>query len=324
MKAAAQNFTPNGANGGRTSLFRAVLAMAYYITAASGLTILNKSIFSSFGFRYPLVLVEAQLLCTLGLFELLTRCHALQRPTWSFASASKMLPLVGSYLVMLLSGMFGLQNTTLVIYNTLRRTTVAFVLVLEYFILNVFPTLPTLCCVLAMTLGATWAGLVDSTFDLYGYVMIFVANVSSALYVVYARQVKQTSAWSNTDILYLNSLFSAPLVLGFVLWRGELTQLYRMGIGAYPWSFYLIFALACLMGFIINHSIFYNTNTNSPLTQTISAQVKDVILLVASAPFDGTKAISENLVGILISLLGSVAYSIIKYREHRALTEERH
>jgi solute carrier family 35 protein len=302
-------------------LFRAISAMVYYISVASGLTIINKSIFSTYRFSHPLVLVEAQLLCTLLLFQALCWCRVLEPPVWSFRALPKLLPLVASYLLMLMSGMFGLKNTSLVMYNTLRRTTVAFVLILEYLVLRVVPSIPTLGCVAAMTVGAVWAGSKDSAFDFYGYGMIFLANMTSALYVVLVRKVKQSTSWNNTDILYLNSMLSAPLVLMLLLWRGELVPLYHKGWQAYPWSFYAVFLVACLMGFIINHSIYYNTNTNSPLTQTVSAQVKDVILLAASAPFDGTSAIIDNLAGILISLLGSVAYSVIKYREHVALPE---
>lgn len=319
MKAPLQRSTAVG--GRHRQLLRSIGAMVYYIAVASGLTIVNKSIFSTYKFQHPLVLVEAQLLCTLLLFELLSWCRVLERPLWSLGSLPKLLPLVVSYLLMLMSGMFGLQNTSLVMYNTLRRTTVAFVLILEYLVLRVVPSLPTLCCVAAMTLGAVWAGSKDSAFDIYGYGMIFLANLTSALYIVFVRKVKQTTNWNNTDILYLNSMMTAPLVLGLLLWQGTLGELYRKGLHAYSWGFYVVFAVACQMGFIINHSIYYNTNTNSPLTQTVSAQVKDVILLAASAPFDGTRAIMENIAGIMVSLLGSLAYSVIKYREHAAIPE---
>ena len=307
----------NKATDRQWAVRRSALAALYYVCVSVGLTVLNKAIFSTYSFAYPLLLVEGQLLVSVLLFYGLGRWRLLTVPRWSWSTARQVLPLTASYLLMLVSGMAGLQGTSLVMYNTLRRTSVGFVMALEYALLGDVPSPAIAACVLFMTLGAAVAGIGDASFALYGYAMILLANLTTSLYIVLVKRVRQRTDLDNFGILFYNCILSLPPVVLLATVRGQHSALWRTDAHYWRGEFVWVFAAACAMGFVINHAIYYNTNTNSPLTQTVSSQAKDVVLLAASAPFDGTRAITDNALGLSVSFAGSFAYSVIKYREAR-------
>mmetsp|Transcript_26540 Transcript_26540/g.103365 ORF Transcript_26540/g.103365 Transcript_26540/m.103365 type:complete len:111 (+) Transcript_26540:805-1137(+) len=86
------------------------------------------------------------------------------------------------------------------------------------------------------------------------------------------------------------------------------------GNGSKP--FFGTLLASSIMGFVLNHSTYYNTSRNSPLTHTITAQMKDVVLLVISfTVFDSGFISTGTGIGACISALGSLLYALVKYRE---------
>mmetsp|Transcript_26542 Transcript_26542/g.103370 ORF Transcript_26542/g.103370 Transcript_26542/m.103370 type:complete len:181 (+) Transcript_26542:569-1111(+) len=113
--------------------------------------------------------------------------------------------------------------------------------------------------------------------------LAILANISTSMYVVLIKKSHQDSTIDSLQLLALTSLLSiVPLALLSYL-CGEMTD----GI-AYIWEgngskpFFGTLLASSIMGFVLNHSTYYNTSRNSPLTHTITAQMKDVVLLVIS------------------------------------------
>jgi len=68
-------------------------------------------------------------------------------------------------------------------YTTLRRTTVAFTMVIEYMLTGQRYTRSIIGSVGIILLGAFFAGARDLSFDFYGYGVVFLANISTAVYL---------------------------------------------------------------------------------------------------------------------------------------------
>ena len=172
-----------------------------------------------------------------------------------------------------------------------------------------------------MVIGAITAGASDISFNLYGYVLTLFANVATAAYIVL---IKHYAVSLNLDVfgmLLYNSILSFPFlsIISFV--HGDFSRIQEFEYLGNQW-FWLVFSCSCALGFVINYAVFLNTAMNSPLTQTVSGQFKDILILALGIIiFKDVHYESQNAIGIGLSLLGSVLYGVFKYRGLQAKTQ---
>lgn len=302
---------------------KSLIAALYYISVSVSLTVFNKSIFQNYDFQETTVLVCSQLSLTILILFGLQRTERISTSGFQWELFVACLPLSLSYYLMLVTSMIGLRDTNLVMYNTLRRTTVLFVLILERIILRKKASWGVVGSVMVILSGTIIASFYDVSFSTYGYVMVFLANLTTAVYLVLIRYTRDETKLDNFGILYYCSLSCLPLFVVTGLLDGSLRRL-TLHFPQYQFSFWIFFILACSFGFVINHSIYYNTTTNSALTQNISAQVKDLALLISSYYFfHPQKSSIWSHVGVATSFLGGVLYVVAKLVEmKRALLQD--
>eukprot|EP00871_Galdieria_phlegrea_P002003 jgi/Galph1/2803/GphlegSOOS_G1454.1 len=283
---------------------------------------LTSQFFKNYYFQETAVLVASQLSVTISILYICQRLGKISVAHFRWDMFLACAPLSLSYFLMLVTSMVGLRDTDLVMYNTLRRTTVFFVLVLETIVLKAKPSGGVILSVLVMLSGTLVASIFDSSFTLYGYVMVFFANLTTAVYLVLIRYTRERTQLDNFGILYYCSVSCLPLFLCIALLDGSFKRT-LIRAPTYALSFWIFFLLACSFGFIINHSIYYNTTTNSALTQNISAQVKDLALLISSYYFfHQSQSSLWNYIGVATSFLGGLLYVAAKLVEMRRTIEE--
>ncbi|KAA8497050.1 Nucleotide-sugar uncharacterized transporter 3 [Porphyridium purpureum] len=291
-----------------------VWAAVYYVSVSSCLTVVNKALFARFALGSPLVLVVAQnaaILCVAAALHL-SSAYPLALPardTWRH-----MLPLAVAFVAMVWTGLAAISLTSLMMFNTLRKTSVLVVMLLELVMLPAAP-LPSPGVILSVCVivgGTLLAAAGDLKYDRAGYLLALGANLSTALYLIFIKRAKDATGLDSFPLLVANTLITFPVVLGLSLvlvdWRAQLMT---------PMApeFATAFALSCVLAVAINHSIYLNTTANSPLTQSVSAQIKDALLfLVSYFIFDKGSTSTRGTVGVLISFLGGVMYGVVKLR----------
>jgi drug/metabolite transporter (DMT)-like permease len=286
------------------------LAVVYYMTCAILITIVNKMLFHpSYHFSDPLLVSCGQLVFTLLLLYVFSWCHLMTLPKWTWEDAKAMSPLSLTYVGMLFFGLAALSLTNLVMYNTLRRTGIFFVIALQYLLLGVAPSLNICGSVVVLFLGTAVAASTDLTFSFQGYFWAFLCNFATSLYIVLVKKIRNETKLDPVGILYYNTVLAFPLVAFLYAVMGESSDL-----ASKPAMFWVYLLSSWSMGFFINHSIFVNTSENSPLTQAVSGQAKDIILLFVSFFVDYVFD-PRNLAGVLLGFFGSILYAYIKYKE---------
>uniref|UniRef100_A0A7S0BNB5 Sugar phosphate transporter domain-containing protein n=1 Tax=Rhodosorus marinus TaxID=101924 RepID=A0A7S0BNB5_9RHOD len=300
---------------------RSVIGGCYYLSSSILISTLNKSLMSSYGFRFPRLILTFQNLMTILIFSLLFPCGLVRKPSnppWRHLAG-----LTFSYFMNMTASMSAMNLTSLLMFSTLRRTSSLWVLVFETWLLGKAFNLQVLLSVVVVVTGALVAGSKDFLFDFRGYMLAILANISTSLYVVLIKKSHQDSSMNSLELLALTSMLSiVPLALLSYL-CGEMTD----GI-AYIWEgkgskpFFCTLLASSLMGFVLNHSTYDNTSRNSPLTHTITAQMKDVFLMVISfTVFDSGFISTGTAIGSFISAFGSLLYASVKYRERQAMKD---
>jgi len=188
-------------------------------------------------------------------------------------------------------------------------------MVLEYFLLKKVPSTPIVVTVAVMSVGTVVAGAGDVSFDLTGYSMAIGSCILQALYLVVVAKKEKELDLNTFGLLFYNSVLSLPFVFLAGFLKSEYSHAY-----AYPrwheWGFLINLFMACALGAFLNYSIFLCTLVNSPLTLTVSGQIKSVLtVFLGFFAFGGVTLTPLNTLGIALNTAGSCGYSAVKYTE---------
>lgn len=308
------------------SISTSILASLYYISTSVCLTIFNKMLFARTQTVHPTILLFCQSLTSIIVLNIAATFNYITLPKIHILISTTILkayaPLYFSQLAMLLTSLLALKLTSLLMYNTLRRTSIMFVVVLHALQSRTKPTLTTLAASIIITIGAIYASRSDLAFDATGYSLALCANLVTSFYLILVRPVRDKLSVTNIQLVYLNAVANIPtLLLIMSISRPSARQLLE-SIITKPTLFFLFLA-SCILSTVINHAIFLNTTVNDPVAQSIAAQLKDVVLLFLSVAFidDPSKRAHGNVQGALTGFVGSLVYAIgkMKYQGYQAV-----
>lgn len=286
----------------------ALMAALYYVSVSCALTVCNKLLFRAVPALRAHTLLLAQSATALLSLSLLGRTRFYTAPR---APSRKLyLPLLAAYLAMLCTSLLALRLTSLLMYNAVRRTSILFVTALAAAQARTRPRGPALTATALTIVGAAAAARRDLGFAPAGYALAVAANAATAAYVVLLRPTRDALALTNAQLMHLNAAGATPLLLivQAIAGGGEV----EWGAGA------LVFlAVSCVLALVISHATAVNTVRNDAVAHTLSAQVKDVVLLAASVLVvdDPRSRAPGNIAGVLLGFSGSVVYAIGKLRE---------
>ncbi|KAG8652040.1 UDP-N-acetylglucosamine transporter UGNT1 isoform X2 [Manihot esculenta] len=283
-----------------------------YMASAVLLVMFNKAALSSYRFPYANVITLLQTLCSCLFLYAMRRWKIISFRTGEsnrsnnipasfvpFRTLLHTLPLALSYLLYMLVTMESVRGINIPMYTTLRRTTVAFTMIVEYLLTGKKHSLLVVGSVGIIIFGAFIAGARDLSFDAYSYAIVFIANICTAIYLASISRI---------------GVICAPILLVSTSIRGDLKAMMNFPYLLFP-GFQVVMLLSCIMAFLINYYVFLNTTLNSALTQTICGNMKDLFtiglgwLLFGGLPFD-----LLNIIGQSLGFFGSCLYAYCKLK----------
>ena len=168
-----------------------------------------------------------------------------------------------------------------------------------------------------MVAGAVVAYIGDMTFSFVGYALTLASAVACAGYLVCIRFTKERTRCGEFEMMFYNNLLSLPCVAVLVL-IFEAKNLVHYQFWTDP-GFLLCFLMSSVLAFLLNYFIFLCSTVNSPLTTSVTGQVKAILSVIIGLFFFSDVIITPILLlGLAISCIGSVYYAVIKYRQSQA------
>ncbi|KAG4965361.1 hypothetical protein JHK82_039571 [Glycine max] len=222
------------------------------------------------------------------------------------------LPLSGAYLFYMLVTMESVRGVNVPMYTTLRRTTVVFTMLVEFVLVGQRYTPSVIFSVGLIVFGAFVAGARDLSFDGYGYAVVFMSNIATAIYLAtIARIGWKTSGLNSFGLMWCNGIICGPVLLIWTFVRGDLMTTINFPHLFSP-GFIVILLFSCMLAFFLNYCIFLNTTLNSAVTQTICGNLKDLFtiglgwMIFGGLPFDFVSIL------VLADFLFSLANNLYK------------
>ncbi|KAF3338647.1 UDP-sugar transporter sqv-7-like protein [Carex littledalei] len=324
--------SPRAISGGDAPLFkgsgmtkRGAYAAVSYMSCAVLLVMFNKAALSSYKFPSANVITLLQMICSTCLLYVMKRWKYI---TFSVTERNQSdsailipvgtllhtLPLSLSYLFYMLVTMESIRGVNVPMYTTLRRTTVVFTMIVEYLLTRQKYTPPTFGSVALIVFGAFVAGAHDLSFDVRGYSVVFLANITTALYLATINRIGKSSGLNSFGLMWCNGLVCGPILLLWTFIRGDM-QLTMNFPDLYSPGFMVVMLFSCILAFFLNYFIFLNTTLNSALTQTMCGNLKDLFtiglgwLVFGGLPFD-----LLNVIGQMLGFIGSGLYAYVKLK----------
>ncbi|XP_010241625.1 PREDICTED: putative UDP-sugar transporter DDB_G0278631 [Nelumbo nucifera] len=306
---------------------RGAYASISYMTCAVLLVMFNKAALSSYNFPCANVITLSQMICSCLLLYVMRFWKIISFTVvdpWALTDNSvtlvplkklvRTLPLASTYLLFMLVSMESVRGVNVPMYTTLRRTTVVFTMIVEYLLTRQKYSSSVVGSVGLIVLGAFIAGARDLSFDSYGYVVVFMANITTAIYLATIARIGKSSGLNSFGLMWCNGIICGPVLLIWTFFHGDL-EITMNFPHLYSPGFQAIMLLSCILAFLLNYSVFLNTTLNSALTQTICGNFKDLFtiglgwLLFGGLPFDVL-----NVFGQFLGFLGSGLYAYCKIK----------
>ncbi|GJQ12164.1 hypothetical protein GpartN1_g3955.t1 [Galdieria partita] len=303
---------------------RKLLIAGLYAGSSLGAVLVNKSTLSQYNFNFPLCIVFLQLCFSILLLSCLHAFAIVELTALNWNHLRALLLSSVFFVANAVSGLSGLGKVNIPMFSAFRRLSVLNVMILEFLFLKKKPKGSLLRAVLMMAVGSCIAGLGDLTFNLQGYLLVFLNNFLTGANLVSIKRASRDAKLNALSLFYITSFIALPLVTLLLLLSDEIPLVYRIFLETESYqTFGFWFALfsTSTSAFAVNYFTYLCTQVNSALVTSVAGQMKNVLQTLVGLLMSDYRASSLNIIGIFLALGGSIWFAYLKYLEHAASTK---
>ncbi|CAI6361862.1 unnamed protein product [Macrosiphum euphorbiae] len=295
--------------------FSKISTALFYAAASMLITVVNKSVLTSYGFPSFQFLAICQMFMTIFVLFTAKSLGKLKFPDLNRHTLKDTFPMPLIYLGNMEFGLGGTKELSLPMFTMLRRFSILITMLGEYYLLNIRPKFSVKISVGMMVSGAVIAASNDLGFNFNGYMFVLFNDFLTAANGVFTKKkLNSKKEMGKYGLMYYSSLFMIPPALILLYFSGDLDKVYRFSYWLHT-PFLIQIFISSIMGFILNYSIMLCTQYNSALTTTIIGCLKNIFVTYMGMFIGGDYVYTlNNFIGINISVIGSLFYTYVTFR----------
>lgn len=220
-------------------------------------------------------------------------------------------------------GLGALSRVNIPMFSAFRRLTVLFVMSAEYMMWRKVHSKRVMGSVFVLTTGAFVSALGDVTFSRLGYLLVFFNNILTAFYLATIKSaMRGENALDPLSLLFHINTIACPAIALLAVASGDLKDAiiaFHTRADLRESFFFLpVLGVVSSAAFLVNLSTSICTHVTSPLTTSVAGQVKNVLQSVLGFFSWGYQPTGLNVFGLLVALLGQLAFARFKFEESNA------
>uniref|UniRef100_A0AAQ5ZJB5 Sugar phosphate transporter domain-containing protein n=1 Tax=Amphiprion ocellaris TaxID=80972 RepID=A0AAQ5ZJB5_AMPOC len=260
----------------------------FYAGSSFLITVVNKTVLTSFRFPSYLCLGIGQMITTIVVLYVAKMSKAVQFQDFDRSILLKIFPLPLLYVGNHITGLASTKKLSLPMFTVLRKFTILMTMVLEVHILS-FPSISIL------------STSSDLAFDVEAYTFILLNDAFTAASGVYTKKKLGVEGLGKYGVLFYNALIIVIPTFLASAFTGDLHK----AVTFQDWSkvtFMFCFLMSCIMGFVLMYSIVLCSYYNSALTTAVVGAVKNVAVAYIGIFVGGDYMFSwTNFIGLICS-----------------------
>ncbi|XP_042344172.1 UDP-N-acetylglucosamine/UDP-glucose/GDP-mannose transporter [Plectropomus leopardus] len=285
----------------------------FYAGSSFLITVVNKTVLTSFRFPSYICLGIGQMITTLVVLYAAKMSKTVTFQDFDKSILFKIFPLPLLYVGNHITGLASTKKLSLPMFTVLRKFTILMTMILEVYILRKKFPKRLVYSVVAIVLGAMVAASSDLAFDVESYTFILLNDAFTAANSVYTKKKLGTEGLGKYGVLFYNALIIVIPTLLASAFTGDLHK----AVTFEDWvtaTFIFCFFMSCVMGFVLMYSIVLCSYYNSALTTTVVGAIKNVAVAYIGIFVGGDYLFSwTNFLGLSICMSGGLAYSYLTF-----------
>jgi solute carrier family 35 protein len=311
----------NFINLGKIQISINVVFTYIYLLCSIFITVTNRKLYQKFNFKFSFTLMFLQqFFCSLLFFYGTKYSENFRKQSGevSFEDFKKLKFEYFSFSLLFMMNIFSSFIGNQLVLNTamyliLRK----FMLIMNYLydkLINkkVLPSHFSIS-VFLITSGSILSGLDDLTFDLLGYIIVFVNNSLSVIYGQFSEKFRKKNGVSNLKLLIYNSFLVTPILILMIIVSGELNRLIIYFQNSDVNKLFYLFINLVFSSFLcvlMNSCYFISNEKNSTLFTKLAGNCKDIFITgISMITLKDFKPTFNTLFGLFISTLGAFLFS---------------
>lgn len=295
-------------------MFVRIGSAALYGAASFLITVVNKTVLTTYHFPSYQVLGLGQMAATIVILYISKRLGLLTFPQLDSSVFRKIWPLPVIYIGNLVFGLGGTKELSLPMLTVLRRFSILMTMIAELYFLGIRPSFAVQFSVYTMIAGAVVAASNDLAFSPTGYTLVLLNDAFTAANGVCMKSKLDSAELGKHGLMFYNALFMIvpAVILAWV--TGDLDR--ASAFTGWNDIFFLAqFSASCVMGCLLMYTIILCTMHNSALTTTVIGCLKNICITYLGMIIGGDYIFSwVNFTGINVSVAGSLIYSWITFK----------
>uniref|UniRef100_A0A665THP6 UDP-N-acetylglucosamine/UDP-glucose/GDP-mannose transporter-like n=1 Tax=Echeneis naucrates TaxID=173247 RepID=A0A665THP6_ECHNA len=263
----------------------------FYAGSSFLITVVNKTVLTSFRFPSYLCLGIGQMITTVVVLYVAKKSKTVQFQDFDKSIPFKIFPLPLLYVGNHVTGLASTKKLSLPMFTVLRKFTILMTMILE------------ICVGQMIVLDLKEA-----------YTFILLNDAFTATNSVYMKKKLGTEGLGKYGVLFYNSMIIVIPTLLASAFTGDLHK----AVTFEDWvqaTFIVCFLMSCVMGFVLMYSIVLCSYYNSALTTAVVGAIKNVAVAYIGIFVGGDYLFSwTNFIGLSICMSGGLVYSYFTFK----------
>jgi drug/metabolite transporter (DMT)-like permease len=306
---------------------RGFIWISLYFAANLMLTIHNKWVMSKTGFDFPWILTAIHITMSgIGSY-ILDSIYLGKRKSGTFGLKEETRALLAFsflYALNIAISNLSLSFVSLALHQVIRSSTPLFTVIFDFFMRKQKIKRVEIISLAPVVLGVVLATIKQGNSPELKFDIEYLLALSLTTFGVALSAMKgiATNAMLNEynplELIWKTAIFSSVQCVAFGYLAGEIKGIGIMADSLHDrWPLAREVLLNGFFAFLLNWVSFTANAKTSALTMTVAGNVKQALLIILAIYIFSIKVSFLNIIGIVITLLGGLWYSLLKYNEKR-------